>query len=93
MGTFHPGLGRLHGITIVVDTTGPDVYVGRCWEQNEREVRLVSADVYRDGQGGKSKQEWVRHAALVGVWGREKGVTIPMSQVVSIRRLGDVRDT
>ena len=30
MGTFHQGKGDLHGITVVVDTTGRCVFVGRC---------------------------------------------------------------
>ena len=30
MGTFHQGKSELHGITVVVDTTGPEIFVGRC---------------------------------------------------------------
>ena len=30
MGTFHHDKGELHGITVVVDTSGPRVFIGRC---------------------------------------------------------------
>ena len=30
MGTFHNDKSELHGITVVVDTKGPKVFVGRC---------------------------------------------------------------
>ena len=30
MGTFHDGLGELHGLTVVVDTRGPQIAIGRC---------------------------------------------------------------
>ena len=33
MGTFHHDKHELHGITVVVDTEGPKVFVGRCDEE------------------------------------------------------------
>lgn len=90
MESRHPNRSEFHGMTIVVDTNGPKVYIGRCLDQDDREVRFFSADVYEDGQNGRSKENWVRHAARVGVWGRQRGVTVPMNEVASIRLLGDV---
>ena len=41
MGTFHDDKGELHGITIVVETSGPRTYIGRCFEESERGVVLL----------------------------------------------------
>ncbi len=38
MGTFHQGKSDLHGITVVVETRGPELYVGRCDDVTERGV-------------------------------------------------------
>ena len=38
MGTFHQGKSELHGITVVVDTTGPEIFVGRCDDMDDRGV-------------------------------------------------------
>jgi hypothetical protein len=40
MGTFHQNKGELHGITVVVDTTGPEIVVGRCDDMDERGIFL-----------------------------------------------------
>lgn len=90
MGTFHDNKGELHGITVVVDTTGPEVYVGRCDEMDDEGILLLDADVHVDGHGGKSKDDYVREAARVGIWAKEPRVMIPRSRIASVRRLGEV---
>jgi len=44
VGTFHDDKGELHGITVVVETTGPRVYVGRCDTQTPQGIILLDAD-------------------------------------------------
>jgi hypothetical protein len=90
VGTFHQNKGELHGITVVVDTTGPEVWVGRCDEVAAHGVVLLDADVHRDGEGGKSKRQWVDRAAMVGVWPRHPRVVIPHAAVATVTRLGEV---
>jgi hypothetical protein len=90
MGTFHQDRGELHGITVVVDTPGPRVYVGRCDTIDARGIVLLDADLHEDGTGGRGKQEWIRRAAMVGVWARHPRLVVPMDEVASIRRLGEV---
>jgi hypothetical protein len=90
VGTFHHGRSELHGITVVVDTRGPQVFVGRCDDLDEQEVILLDVDVHEDGQDGRTKGEWVRQAARFGVWKKHDRVVIPRSEVVSVVRLGDV---
>ena len=47
MGTFHHGKSELHGITVVVDTSGPEIYVGRCHDMDDEQVILNDVDVHR----------------------------------------------
>lgn len=90
MGTFHQGRSELHGITVIVDTTGPEVFVGRCDDEDERGIVLNDADVHRDGEGGRSKQDYLRRAAMVGVFAKFDRLFIPRDKVASVRRLGEL---
>jgi hypothetical protein len=89
MGTFHQGKSELHGITVVVDTTGPEIFVGRCDDMDDRGILLNDVDVHRDGEGGRSKEEYVRRAAQLGVWKKYDRLAIPSDKIVSVRRLGE----
>lgn len=90
MGTFHHDKHALHGITVVVDTSGSRVFVGRCDDIDDEGVILLDADMHEDGAGGKSKQEWVHQAAQFGVWKKLDRVVVPASDVTSVVRLGDL---
>ncbi len=90
MGTFHHDRHELHGITVVVDTAGPEVWVGRCDDIDASEIVLVDADRHRDGDDGRSKQQYVERAARFGVWKRFERVRIGRDQVTSVRPLGEL---
>ena len=90
MGTFHQGKSELHGMTVVVDTDGPRVFVGRCDDMDEREVILDDADVHEAVEGAPTKAEYLEKAARFGVWKKFERVIIPRSQVVSVTRLGEL---
>ncbi|HEX9733830.1 MAG TPA: hypothetical protein VGG06_17805 [Thermoanaerobaculia bacterium] len=90
MGTFHQNKSELHGITVVVDTAGPEIYVGRCDDMDEERVILLDADVHRDGDGGRSKDAYVERAARLGVWKKHDRLVLDRRQVTSVRRLGDL---
>ena len=90
MGTFHDNLGPLHGMTVVVDTNGPRVVVGRCHEVTEERVILHDADVHEDGADGLSKAEYLQRAAKVGTWVRHSHLSVPLSEVASIQLLGQL---
>ena len=68
MGTFHHDKGELHGITVVVDTNGPRVFVGRCDTVTPEGVVLLDGDVHEETPEGPTKAAWVDKAAAVGVW-------------------------
>lgn len=89
MGTFHEDLGALHGITVVVDTPGAKVYIGRCHEMTDDGVLLLDVDTHEDGADGRSKADYIRRAAKVGVWSKHKRLTVPRAEIVSVRRLGE----
>ena len=89
MGTFHQNKSELHGITVVVDTKGPEIYVGRCDDEDDVRVILLDADVHRDGDGGRSKDEYVRKAAQFGVWKKHDQLVLDRAQVTSVRRLSE----
>ncbi|HYG73432.1 MAG TPA: iron-sulfur cluster assembly accessory protein [Planctomycetota bacterium] len=91
MGTFHTDKSALHGITVVVDTKGPKVYVGRCDDEDEVAVVLKDADVHEDGHNGKSKAQYIERAAKFGVWKKFDHIAIPRAEVASITRLGEVK--
>ena len=90
MGTFHQDKGELHGITVVVDTAGDKIFVGRCDEMDEDRVILLDVDEHRDGDDGRSKDEYVARAAKFGVWKKFDRLVIPRREVTSVRRLGDL---
>jgi iron-sulfur cluster assembly protein len=90
MGTFHKDKSALHGITVVVDTKGPKVYVGRCDDEDSEQVILLDVDVHEDGQNGKSKAEYVQRATKFGVWKKFDHIIIPRNEVASITRLGEI---
>ncbi len=90
MGTFHQNKSELHGITVVVDTDGEEIFVGRCDDMDAEKVILLDVDVHRDGEGGKSKEEYVKKAAQFGIWKKHEHLMIDRSRVTSVRRLGDV---
>jgi len=90
MGTFHSGKGELHGMTVVVDTKGPQVYIGRCWEMDDRKIVLVDVDEHEDGKNGRSKQDYIRQAAKVGVWKKHGRVVLTSEQIDSVTPLGAI---
>lgn len=90
MGTFHQGRSELHGITVVVDTTGEEIFIGRCDDETDRGIILYDVDVHRDGEGGRSKDEYVKRASQFGVWKKHDALLIPKEKIASVRRLGEV---
>ena len=90
MGTFHQGRHRLHGITVVVETDGPEVYVGRCDDVDEGRVILLDADVHREGDAGASRADYLARAAEYGVWAKHRRLVVPRARVVSVRPLGEL---
>ena len=89
MGTFHQNRGELHGVTVIVDTTGPEIFVGRCNDMDDRGILLFEADVHNDGEGGRSKEDYVRRVSQLGFWKKYDRLLIPTDKIASVRRLSE----
>lgn len=90
MGTFHQNKSQLHGITVVVDTRGSEIYVGRCDDEDDQRVVLLDVDVHRDGDEGVSKEQYLQRAAQFGVWKKHDHLVLDRAEVTSIRRLSEI---
>lgn len=90
MGTFHDHKHELHGITVVVDTNGPEIHVGRCDDMDDQRVILLDVATHNEGDDGRTKEAWVARAAQFGVWPAHKHLVVDRSRVTSVRRLGEI---
>lgn len=90
MGTFHDDKGELHGMTVVVRTHGPRVYVGRCDTQTDEGILLLDADHHDDGADGKSNEDYLGFAAKYGVFKKHDRILVPAADVSSVKRLGEL---
>jgi hypothetical protein len=91
VGTFHRDKGDLHGITVVVETNGPRVWIGRCDEETGEGIILLDADHHDDGADGKSRAEYLRFAARYGIYRKHDRVVVPRAEIRKVTRLGDLR--
>jgi hypothetical protein len=76
----------LHGFTVVVDTSGPKLYIGRYHSESEEGVLLNDVDV-RELEEETSKKEYLVRSAKFGVFKNTDRIRVPHSEVVSIRKL------
>ena len=89
VGTFHDDKGELHGITVVVDTPGPEIWVGRCDIMTDQGIVLLDADMHSESEGG-SKEDYLKRAAMVGVFKSHDRIVLESSQIASVRKLADL---
>jgi hypothetical protein len=95
--TFHSHQHKssLHGLTVVLETEGDEVWVGRCDDEDEERVILLDADVHRPGTAGDdgaagSREEWLAKAVRFGVWPHHRRVVIPRGRVQGLRLLNEL---
>ena len=84
---FHPGHHELHGVTVVVETTGPLTYVGRFDTEDEAGVHLLDIGVHDAATGG-TREDFVRRSARFGVRSDRKHLVVPLAEVARITPLG-----
>jgi hypothetical protein len=89
MTTRHAAKGDLHGITVVVDTSGAELFIGRFFEQRAEGIVLLDVARHVDTADGPSKAEYVRSAARYGQWKEMDRVVVPSPVVRSVTRLAD----
>jgi hypothetical protein len=88
MGTFHRDAEPLHGITVIVETSGPTLYIGRFDSTTPAGILLHDADRNDEGPG-PGRMQWLDQARRFGHWPKHKAIVVPTAEVSSIRRLGD----
>jgi hypothetical protein len=92
VGTFHQGKHQLHGITVVVETTGSVTYVGRCDDIVGGFVHLLDVgehDESSDGADGTTKATYIEKAVAFGVWPKHSRLTLNLEQVTDIKPLAE----
>ena len=87
---FHPGHQELHGITVIVETQGTQVYVGRFDSQDDVGVHMLDVGVF-DAAGGGSKADYLERSARFGIRADHKHVLIPGETIAAITRLAEFR--
>lgn len=87
---FHPGHHALHGVTVLLETTGPRSYIGRLDTQDESGVHLLDVAVHDAESSDVPKEEFIRRTAKFGVRVQHEHTLIPGPEVSSIRPLGEL---
>ena len=86
---FHAERHALHGITVVLDTTAGETFLGRFDSEDERGVHLL--DVARhDPAGGTSRDEFIGRSARYGIRVERKHVVLPKTSVSRVVPLGEL---
>jgi hypothetical protein len=88
-GVFHPGHSELHGVTVVLETTGERTYIGRFHEETPAGVLLHDVAEHCDQPDGPSRSEFVARSRKFGVRADTRHVVVPAGEVRRIVRLMD----
>ena len=86
---FHPGHSELHGVTVVLETEGGVLYVGRYHEESAAGILLHDAAEHRPAAGGATAQEFVEKTLKFGVRAAHRNIVVPATSVRRVSRLLD----
>lgn len=90
MAVFHPDHDELHGITVVLFSSGPRTYVGRWDQRAEGYIRLSDATYHEQGESPKSRDRFLWETRTYGVPVQHKVLTVPEQEVVGVKPLREV---
>ncbi len=90
MGTFHSNKGDLHGITVVVETRGTQVYVGRCDTQTPEGILLLDCDEHDESSSETPRQEYLQKVVKFGHWKKHDRLFVANDDIASVQRLGEL---
>lgn len=85
---FHPGHHELHGVTVVLETHGPEIFVGRFDSEDDDGIRMLDVGIY-DAGAGLTKEEYIRRSMKFGIRTDRKQLVVPKDAVARITKLGD----
>jgi hypothetical protein len=86
---FHPGHSELHGITVVVETTGARTYVGRYDREDELGVHILDVGIHDRASDEMSREEYIAKSNRFGIKAERKHLVIPIAEVARVSRLAD----
>ena len=87
---FHPGHHELHGITVVLEATGGEVYVGRFDSQDQHGVQMIGVSIYDPTTATHSKAEFLARTNKFGVRIDRPHMLIPNKVVAEITPLSSL---
>lgn len=85
---FHPGHHELHGITVVVETTGDITYVGRFDREDDEQAYLKDVGVHQPKAG--PWEEYLDRTMLYGVKVDHRDLVVPRFEIVRITKLREL---
>jgi len=80
----------LHGLTVVVETEGTRVVLGRYHSADSDAVLVLDAEV-RELDADESREDVLARSAKLGVFKNADHVRVPRGEIRSIRRLIEYR--
>ena len=83
-------LQRLVNEVVILDTSGPIVYIGRLLEVSDHTFVLEEADMHDCRDGHASKEEYLAEAFGGEVSVNRRHVVVMRSVVISVSKLSDV---
>lgn len=86
---FHPGHSELHGVTVVLETEGGVLYVGRYHEETPAGVLLHDVAEHHEAAGAVTAQEFVQKTLKFGVRAAHRHIVVPSASVRRVSRLVD----
>ena len=86
---FHPGHETLHGITVVLETTGPVTIVGRYDKKDEHGVHLLNVSLHDATSDAESRQEFLDRSNRFGIRVDRPHLLVPEKEVKQIVRLAE----
>lgn len=84
---FHPGHSELHGVTVVLETAGGTLYVGRYHEETPAGVLLHDVAEHRADPEHPSQEEFIRRTLKFGVRVQHRHLVVPGNDVRRVTRL------
>jgi len=84
---IHPGHQQLHGITVIVETTGPITHVGRFDRQDEGGVHFRDVASFA-ATSEEDLAAWLERTRKFGIRVEHKQIVLPSAEIRSIRLLG-----
>lgn len=84
---IHPGHQELHGITVIVETTGPTTHVARFDREDEHGVHFKDVASFA-ASSEEDRAAWLERTRKFGVRVERKHLVLPAADIRQICRLG-----